>query len=144
MSRYFTSTLVLAALLLSTPIYAAMDHKPTAAHGGKHHAHHFTPHWSKTLNDQQKHDIDSMHLVLNRQLVVLKAKAELKQKELNVLTAQDQTDKAAIKNKISELMAINTQIMEARYAHIVEMRGILTPEQRISYDMNVLMRSGIK
>ncbi len=146
MNKYFQSSLALclATILLSTPVYAAMGHKAAAAHGGKQKAHHFTPHWSKTLSDQQKHDIDSMHLALNRQLVILKAEADLKQKELNVLTAQDHADQAAIKRKIAELMAIKTRIMQARYDHIVAMRGVLTPDQRISYDMNVLMRSGIK
>lgn len=110
-------------------------------HGG---GHNFAGHWSASLDDAQKLKVDVMHLELDRELVVLKAQAELAQKEINALTARDGADTRAINAKIDALMAINSKIMRARYAHILEMRAILTPAQRVSYDMNVLARSGAK
>jgi len=106
--------------------------------------HHFTAGWAQTLTDEQKKSVDRMHLELDRKQLVLKAQAELMEKEINVLTAQDNADMKVILSKIDDLMAINGKIMAARYAHIVEMRAVLTPDQRISYDMAVLKRSGIK
>ena len=152
------STILFGCLLtvpLSLPAVAAMDHPMTgkmmsqagAGHHGKgkaHKGHHFLPHWSKTLSDQQKHAIDEMHLKLNRELVVLKAEVGLREKELNVLVTQDAPDPQAIDAKAEAIIALKKRILKARYAHIVEMRAALTPEQRISFDMNVLDRSGIK
>ncbi len=146
---------VVAALFFVLPVWAESGKKSEhhGDHGGKakmskpkggKHAHHFSEHWSKTLSDEQKLQVDMMHLALGRELAVLKAREELVQKEINVLTAQDNADKNAIYTKIDEFLEIKKQILRHRYDHILEMRGILTPAQRVSYDMGVLKRSGVK
>ncbi|MFQ5486827.1 MAG: Spy/CpxP family protein refolding chaperone [Gammaproteobacteria bacterium] len=139
---------IIFLICLMTPVAYGGEgkhaHGKDAAPAAKKQAHHFAPHWAKTLNDGQKLQIDRMHLALERQLVVLKAREDLLQKELNALTARDDADPAAIHAKIDELIAVKGEIMRRRYDHIVEMRGVLTPEQRISYDMGVLGRSGVK
>ncbi|KAF0191566.1 MAG: hypothetical protein FD165_1635 [Gammaproteobacteria bacterium] len=126
--------------------HGAPDQK-AAAHQDKKHSgggHNFSGHWAASLDEAQKLKVDVMHLELDRDLVVLKAQEELVQKEINALTARDGADTAAINAKIDELMAVKTKIMRARYAHILEMRAILTTAQRVSYDMDVLARSGAK
>ncbi len=135
---------------LSVPFVASAEPDKPPAHADAHNeaahksAHHFTDHWAKTLSDDQKARVDMMHLKLDRELVVLKAQEELVQKEVNALAARDNADTSAINTKIDELAGIKKQIMRARYAHILEMRAILTPAQRISYDMGILERSGVK
>ena len=119
-------------------------HKMAGHKGGHKGGHHFTPHWAKTLSDEQKRKVDEMHLALDRELVVLKARENLLEKELNALTARDGADRRAIHAKIEELMAVKSAILRQRYDHILEMRAVLTPEQRISYDMAVLRRSGVR
>ena len=148
MSKSFIVAVSLfCALAVVFPLQADEGHK---AHGkqamaeGKGHRHHFTAHWARTLTEDQKLRIDRMHVALKRELVVLKAREALKEKELNALTARDDADMAAIRAKIDELIAVKGEILRKRYAHIVEMRAALTPEQRISYDMAVLERSGVK
>ena len=143
-------------ILLSTMVFAApgfaTEQKSTSGHHDeKHHSkmekkkgHHFSPHWAKTLSDDQKMAIDRMHLDLNRELSVLKAQAELAQKELNAYTIRDNAKTSTINTMITKLLAVKKQIMEKRYAHLREMRNALTTEQRISYDMGVLKRSGAK
>ena len=41
-------------------------------------------------------------------------------------------------------MAAKTQIMRLRYGHLVEMRTILTDEQKVGYDKGILSRSAVK
>jgi len=142
--------------LIITPVFASEGQAMQGHHGMKHHAdkshgktekkkgHHFSPHWAKTLSDEQKIAIDRMHLDLNRELSVLNARAELAQKELNAYTVSDNAKTATINNMIDKLLAVKKQILEKRYAHLREMRHALTAEQRISYDMGVLKRSGAK
>jgi Spy/CpxP family protein refolding chaperone len=133
---------VMAATLL---VPFAVSAEPDT-HTEKEHksAHHFTESWAKTLSDDQKSRVDMMHLELDRELVVLKAQEELVQKQINVLATRDNTAPNSLHAKIDELMGIKKQILRSRYAHILEMRAILTPAQRISYDMQTLERSGVK
>ncbi len=118
----------------------------TGAHNDAAHksSHNFTDHWVKTLNSDQKTRVDMMHLELDRELVVLKAQEELVQKQINTLVARDHAATNAVYAKIDELMGIKKQILRSRYTHILEMRAILTPAQRISYDMETLGFSGVK
>ncbi len=116
-------------------------------HKGAHKkkkGHHLSPHWAKTLSDEQRVAVDKMHLKLGTQHAVLKAQATLLQKELNVMTAKDGADQARIHSKIDELMAVKAGIMKHRYNHLTEMRDALTEQQRISYDMAILKREGAK
>ncbi len=118
--------------------------KHKSAHKKKKKGHHLSPHWAKTLSDEQRVAVDKMHLKLGTQHAVLKAQATLLQKELNVMTAKDGADQTVIHSKIDELMAIKAGIMKHRYDHLTEMRDALTEQQRISYDMAILKREGAK
>lgn len=147
------SLLFICVIFLTLPVYASEE---KASHGAavgqkaahqvtkKKHSHHFVSHWAQTLSDEQKYDVDQLHLKLERELVVLKAQEVLKEKELNVLTASGTAKQAKIYASIDGLMEVKKLIMRSRHDHLVEMRGILTPEQRISYDMSILGRSGVK
>ncbi|MCF6229582.1 MAG: hypothetical protein L3J62_02125 [Gammaproteobacteria bacterium] len=106
--------------------------------------HHFSPSWAKTLSDEQRVAVDKMHLELGTQHAVLKAKAALLQKEMNVMTAKDDADMSAVHTKIEAFIAVKAEIMKLRYAHLTEMRNALNEQQRISYDMAILKREGAK
>jgi len=149
---------VLLSLGLALPLAATANeghpghHKQDmrAMHGDSCHKaakekkHHFAEHWSQTLNDAQKKQIDQMHLKLARDMAVVKAKAEVAQKELNVYTTSDKANQDKINDMIDTLLGYDQEILRLRYAHLLEMRHTLTEEQRVSYDMGVLKRSGIK
>jgi len=110
----------------------------------KKKGHSLSPHWAKTLSDEQRVVVDKMHLKLSSQHSVLKAQATLLQKELNVMTAKDDANQTAIHNKIDELMTVKAEIMKHRYDHLTEMRDALTEQQRITYDMAILKREGVR
>jgi Spy/CpxP family protein refolding chaperone len=152
-----TLLILIITILTATPSFAEESqpqsgHHGMQAHGSMPHgnmdrkkkAHHFSPQWSQTLSDDQKTSVDRMHLDLERKLVVLKAQAELAQKELNAYTIRDDAKISTISSMINKLLAVDKQILESRYAHLLEMRNILTAEQRVSYDMSVLNRHGSK
>lgn len=146
----------MAAALLTPLVVSAGPEAPSAHHeapsaaAGSHDdaahksTHNFTDHWVKTLSGDQKKHADMMHLELDRELVVLKAQEELAQKQINILVTRDNAAINAVNAKIDELMGIKKQILRSRYAHILEMRTMLTPGQRISYDMETLGFSGVK
>ena len=65
-------------------------------------------------------------------------------KELNEMTVREDVKLEEINAKIDELVAAKTHILQLRYAHLVEMRAILSDEQKVGYDKGVLNRSAVK
>jgi len=85
-----------------------------------------------------------MHLELKRAMGILEAKANLKEAELNGLITQDDPDTKAIQSNISDIMEIKKEMMLKKYDHILDMRSILTPEQRLSFDLGHVSGMGGK
>ena len=121
----------------------AMQAKKGGGHG-KNKLHMFGPVWMHTLSDEQKAAVDKMHLEVAKVEKLLRAQMKATKMELNLLAVTDSPDMDAINKKIDEVAALKTKIMRNRFAHIVEMREALTPQQRISYDMAVLKRDDRK
>ncbi|MDH5219330.1 MAG: periplasmic heavy metal sensor [Gammaproteobacteria bacterium] len=105
---------------------------------------HKMPAWVKTLTRDQKKAVDEMHHKLEKDQEPFKQKEKALQQALNEITVKDNADLSQIDVRIDELMAAKNQILRLRYAHLVEMRAILTEEQRVSYDASVLKRDKIK
>lgn len=113
-------------------------------HQGGHEAKHiFGPHWRETLTDNQKKQADRMHLAVKKSLSVLDARLKLKKVELNNLAIKNDPETKAIHRKIDEVLELKREIMRTKYGHMLEMRGMLTPEQRVSFDMGLLLRDGL-
>ena len=85
-----------------------------------------------------------MHHKLHDDQASYKAKEAEALKALNEMTIRDNVSLDAINAKIDELMEAKNHIMRLRYAHLVEMRAILTDEQKVGYDKGVLNRSAVK
>ena len=92
----------------------------------------------------QREAIDKMHHKLHDDQATFKAKETQALKELNEMTIRENVTIEEANAKIDELMAAKTQIMRLRYGHLIEMRTILTDEQKVGYDKNVLKRSSVK
>lgn len=139
------SSLLFTLVMPAGILHASGSHDEKPGHESKKDGHgHKTPHWAKTLSKKHKKMVDDMHHELNRILKPLKKDENQKQEELNRLTIKDEADLSKINAKIDELMAIKNKILRHRHAHLVEMRVILTDEQRVSYDKAVLKRDKIK
>lgn len=103
--------------------------------------HLFSPDWHGTLNDHQKIQVDEMHLRLMKDTAAIKAMITVKKTELAILATQNHAKLEALNKKIDEILDLKRQKIRARYAHIVEMREMLSPTQRISYDMRIISQA---
>jgi Spy/CpxP family protein refolding chaperone len=92
----------------------------------------------------QKAAIDAMHHKLHDDQAAYKAAEAQALKELNEMTVQESVEIDVLNAKIDELMAAQLQIMRLRYGHLVEMRAILTDEQKVAYDKGVLSRTAVR
>jgi len=116
------------------------DHKK-GHHDRGEKGHLFAACWKETLSDAQKKQMDKMHLELKKSITVLKAQLNLKKAELNSLVANDAPGNKSIDKKIDEILKLEGELMRKKYEHKVEMRTILTPEQRVSFDMQLIEKS---
>lgn len=115
------------------------QHRYRGGHHGK--AKLFGPHWKETLTDEQKAQIDQMHVDFAKAKMPLKTRVKALKVDLAVLATTDNPNTAAIEMKINEILSLKQAIMLKRYAHIAEMREVLTTEQRLSFDMDVLNKA---
>jgi len=92
----------------------------------------------------QKEAVDHMHHTLHNDQAPFKAKEAQALKELNEMAILEGVSTEDVNSKIDELMAAKNQIMRLRYGHLIEMRVILTDEQKVGYDQAVLNRSAVK
>jgi Spy/CpxP family protein refolding chaperone len=92
----------------------------------------------------QKEAIDHMHHKLHDDQGPFKTKEAQALKELNEMTVREDVSLEDVNAKIDELMEAKKQIMRLRYGHLIEMRTILTDEQKVGYDKAILKRSAVK
>lgn len=94
--------------------------------------------WMSTLTHEQRMRLNQMHLELKKTLLPLKAAKAAKKAELSLLLTQDKPDRKAIHRKIQEIAALKQKMMEKKMAHKLEVREMLTPDQRRLFDMHLL------
>ena len=123
MNTPYIKTLISLLVLFSVPLSAAEIPDPGAS---------------------QKEAIDRMHHKLHDDQALHKAKEAQALKELNEMTIREDVKIEDINAKIDELMDAKKQIIRLRYDHLIEMRTILTDEQKVDYDKAVLKRSAVK
>lgn len=149
-----THVLMVVALLVGGRAGAAEavkgHHAPHAADKTTHHqpaaktkGHHFSAHWSATLTEEQKQQVDRLHIELSRSEKVLKSARLFELAKLNTLTTEDNPNQIETGVSIAIIAELDRALLSARYDHLTEMRAVLTPEQRISYDTELLGRGGV-
>jgi Spy/CpxP family protein refolding chaperone len=84
--------------------------------------------------DQQK-QIDALKATMMKDRLQLTAQIQEKKAHLKTLTITDQPDMAAINKTVDELYALKAELAKKKEAHIQDVRKILTPEQRLQFDM---------
>ncbi len=92
----------------------------------------------------QKEAMAQMHHKLHDDQAPYKANEAQALKELNEMTIREDVRIEDVNIKVDELMAAKKQIMRLRYGHLIEMRTVLTDDQKIGYDKGVLSRSAVK
>jgi len=91
------------------------------------------------LTEEQKAQIDALKMNLEKEMLPMKTKLEVKQAELQELLVADSPNKGAIDKKIDEIGSLRTQIQKKRIDNRLKIRALLTPEQRVKFDKKALM-----
>jgi len=113
-------------------------------HGGGHGPHIFGTSWKDSLTKEQALQIDKLHLKKQKEGSVIKAKLKVAKMEMAILLVEDKPDQSKIDKKVKEILELKSKKMKLKNAHVIDMRKLLTEEQRVSFDIKVLSKAKSK
>lgn len=118
------------------------DGHPPMMHGGMqdeygHDAHHGGS-WRSSLTSEQKSEISMSHLRMQQRQAMTEAKIGVKEAEIAALIASDEGNDDELQAGVDELVELKKELLLSKYQHLREVRQLLTPKQRISFDLWVL------
>ncbi len=124
---------------IAVPAYAEMHGSDTDRYEKPCKLEHS---WKKTLTDTQRSQLERLHLALKKDMSVLRAELAVNKAELKELALRDNPDTRAIERKMDEISGIRKEMMKKRISHLIEVRKIFTPEQRVSFDSMIMSGPG--
>lgn len=147
-----TSLLVLLIGFAVTPLSMA---KPDSREGQPdmhHQDHHMKYHrqgkgrmhwerWRHTLSDKQRATIYKLKLEYVKKKSALKAHIKVTKVELALLVTKNNPGATEINKKIDQFIKLKKKILRNKYVHVIAVRKILTPEQRVSFDLGVMKKA---
>jgi Spy/CpxP family protein refolding chaperone len=90
------------------------------------------------LTEDQQKQIDKLKLDLEKAVLPLETQLGVKAAELKALVVADNPNAGAVNAKLDDIGALRTQIHKKRVANRLEVRKLLTPEQRVAFDRRAL------
>lgn len=142
MNRLLLSTLFGSLLIYTPPMLAedGMHHGQGMMHGEGHKMHHDDD-WHATLSKPQQIKIDKSHLTYLQKVSPVKAKIKVAKIDLALLVTANEPNQDAINKKIDEIAKLSAEKIQLKAAHQIEVRAILSEEQRMKFDLHVLNKA---
>ena len=155
------TTLTLGLLItaggIGLPILATADPSPRWEHGmmrdgdmmhggGKRHkgmygAMHGSGHsWKASLSDEQRKKVDKLRLAYKRDKYLLKAKLKQEKVEFALLITEDSPSQSKVNSKIDQIAKLKKEKLHLKAKHKINVRKLLTEDQRVQFDLAVLKR----
>jgi len=94
--------------------------------------------WRATLSSEQRSEIAMSHLRMQQKYALAEARIALQEAEIATVIASDDGDDAGLQAGVEELVSLKKELLLSKYHHLMEVRQLLTPQQRISFDLWVL------
>lgn len=119
-----------------TPMMEGPHHHGKMAHGSHSGGHD----WEALLSAEQKAEIDWITLRSSQRQQLLKAQMDVKEAELNQLILGEDVMQDQWYAKIDELLQLKREYLINHYQRMIETRQVLTPQQRVVFDLDVFSR----
>lgn len=87
------------------------------------------------LTSEQKTKMEALRLQLKKDLLPIQNQMAEKEARLRTLETAEKPDLQLINSTIEEIQALKTRVMKLRAANKQEVRKILTPDQRVEFDL---------
>ena len=138
--KYLITTLLATALIAGGTGFTTLS--IASEYGKGHHCkHHGGASWKGSLSDEQQKKLDKLHLDYKKKKYPIKTKLKTAKVELALLMTANSPNQKDIDKKIDEILNLKAKKMRLKAAHKIEVRKMLTDEQRIQFDMHVLKKA---
>ena len=87
------------------------------------------------LTDDQKQKIDQLNLTFDKNTMQFHNDIREKEAHLHTLLTQDNADTNQINKLIDDIGSLRTKIRKERVATNLKIRGLLTDDQKVAFDM---------
>lgn len=87
------------------------------------------------LTPDQKKQIEGLKMAFMKERMALQNQIDEKKAHLKTLSMVDEPNMAEINKTIDEIYALKADLAKKKAAHIQAVRKVLTPEQRLKFDM---------
>jgi Spy/CpxP family protein refolding chaperone len=139
-----SSVLLTLVSLISSAVYA-QDSKDVQGdgmmpHGAMHKTDETGHSWKAGLTDEQQAEIDWITLRVSQKQQLLDAQISVKEAELNQLIVGEDVTQEQWHAKLDELLQLKREYMLNKYQRLIEVRQVLTPQQRVAFDLEVFSR----
>jgi Spy/CpxP family protein refolding chaperone len=130
--------LLTAAFITGTAVSSYAQDKPCCKEKGEgKHCEAKGPHKGRPeLTKEQQTKIGELRVTLQKDCLGLRNQIAEKRAHLKTISTADQPDMAAINKTIDEIYALRGEIAKKKAAFTQEIRKLLTPEQRLQFDLN--------
>ena len=118
-------TVLLMVLLSAAVIFGQEEDMPKEKHGRM---------GRMNLTEQQTDQIHTLKTEAEAEMLPLETKLKTKQAELKELMVAEKPSQRAINSKIDEIGNLQTTIQKKRIGHRLEVRSLLTDEQKVWFD----------
>jgi len=95
----------------------------------------------KDLTADQEEEIKKLKLELEKEILPFRSEIEVKSAELKMLLISENPDQKTINKKIEEIGELRTTMQKLRTHHLLKIRMLLTPEQKVEFNKRVFEKS---
>lgn len=88
------------------------------------------------LTETQRDQIVKLHTAMLKEILPIQNMIEEKEVHLKILTTAEKVDQKAIDKTIDEISDLRSQIQKKRMKFMMDVRGLLTDEQRVVFDQH--------
>ena len=115
-------------------------HKEQGDHNGKENCKYYAAGWMAGLTAEQSQKVDKLKEDFHKKKHVIKDKIKDARIELSKATIQDEPKQNDIYSKIDKILKLKGEKMRLTAAHKIQVRKMLTVEQRVKFDEHVLKK----
>ncbi len=94
------------------------------------------------LSDDQKSKIEQLNLTFDKNTLQIRNHIREKEAQLRTLITQDNANQDQINKLIDDIGAMRTDIRKQRVSTDLKIRGLLTDDQKVIFDMRGMNRYG--
>lgn len=103
--------------------------------------HLYGVNWKDSLTVAQKAELDRLHVQYARTKAPLKAGIKALEVQLAVLATSGDTNPKAMDGPLVDLVLAKQEMLRAKYNYITAQRKVLSPQQQVSFDMDVIHKA---